>query len=214
MRISKLTWTGIACLVLAITAFGGWGLWLVTRTNRPVYLPVSLTPGGVHIPEFRVNLSGPYEIRIEAKKQIPFDTLNCMLGMAMASDKCDVPPVVEASWAVTSKGVVIAKGVSDAEKGGAWANDTIERQIGSFQGERNQRYALDVDFTADGSALAPTDPHLVVEITSDFYEGSMWISSYLLLICSGVAIGGVVVLAASAARVIYRRKRGQQPIAP
>jgi hypothetical protein len=197
---------------LATATFGGWILWLETRIDRPIYIPFSITVGHIHIPEFRINLSGLYEIRIEAKKRIPFDTLNCLLGMSTPSEKCDMPPVVRANWAVSSNGVVIAKGASDSEKGGAWANDTIERQIGSFQGEWNRRYVLDVDFTADGSTLAATDPHLVVGITSDFYEGGMWISYFLLLICSAVAIVGVILLAASAIRLMYRRKRGQQPV--
>ena len=210
MRVSRLTWTGIGCLALAITTFGGWVLWLETRINRPVYVPVSVSVSHVHVPEFRINLSGLYEISIEAKKTIPFDTLNCLLGMSMPSEKCDVPPVVRASWVLTSNGVVVAKGVSDTEKGGAWATDTIERQIGGFQGDRNRRYVLDVDFTADRSALAATDPHLAVEITSDFHEGNLWISYCLFSICSLVALVGLVLLGASAARMMYRRRQGQQ----
>src|SRR5208282_2885987 len=163
MRLSGLTWSGISCVAVAIATCGGWDLWLQTRNNRPVYVPVSLTADHVHVPEFHINLSGPYEIKIEAKKRIPFEMLNCLLGMSMSSEKCDGPSVVRARWALTSNGVVVAKGISDTEKGGAWANDTIERQIGSFQGKWNRRYILDVDFTADGSALAVTDPHLVVE---------------------------------------------------
>jgi len=176
-------------------------------------VPVSLTAGHVHVPEFRINLSGPYEIKIEAKKRIPFEMLNCLLGMPkLASEKCDRPSVVRARWALTSNGVVVAKGISDTEKGGAWANDTIERQIGSFRGKWNRRYILDVDFTADGSALAVTDPHLVVEITSDFYQGSMWMSFLLLLICSAVAIVGAALLLASAAQMIYSLWREKQHI--
>ena len=82
MRVSRLTWTGIGCLALAITTFGGWVLWLETRINRPVYVPVSVSVSHVHVPEFRINLSGLYEISIEAKKTIPFDTLNCLLAGA------------------------------------------------------------------------------------------------------------------------------------
>jgi hypothetical protein len=212
MHLSKLTWTGLACIAAAVTTFGVWSLWSQTRIVKPVYLPVALTPGPVHIPEFRINLSGPYEIRVEVKKRIPFDTLNCLLGMPAltSSQKCEQQSVVQASWVVTGDGIVIAKGRSDADKGGGWANDTIERQIGSFEGKRNRRYSLDVDFTADGSVLRATDPHLVVEITSDFYEGSMWISFLLLLGCSGVAIIGSLFLAASGVRLVYQGRRQRQ----
>ena len=134
MRLTKLTWGGLVCLAVAITTVGAWFLWLQTRKNKPVYLPVPLTIGRVHIPEFRINLSGPYEISIEAKKRIPFDTLNCLLGMSMQPEQCNQQPVVHATWAVTSDGTVIAKGTSDAERGGGWADDTITKQIGSFEG--------------------------------------------------------------------------------
>jgi hypothetical protein len=214
MRFTKLTWIGLVCIAVASTTFGAWFLWLQTRIDKPVSVPVSLTTGRVHIPEFRINLSGPYEISVEAKKRIPFDTLNCLLGMSTLPAKCDQQPVVQASWVVTSDGVVIAKGTSDAERGGAWANDTIAKQIGGFEGKRNRRYSLDVDFTADGSVLRATDPHLVVGITSDFYEGSIWMSYFLFLGCSGVAIIGLLLLAASGARLMYQNRRKKvQPTA-
>jgi hypothetical protein len=213
MHLTKLTWVGIACIAAAIAAYGAWCLWFATRIERPVYMPVSLVVGHVHVPEFRINLSGSYEITVEAQKRIPFDTLNCLLGMSMAPEKCNVNPVVKASCAVTSNGVVIAEGNSDTERGGAWGNDTIEKQICSFEGKKNRRYAVDLDFTADGSALRPTDPHLVVGITSDFIEGAMWISFFLSLGCSAVATFGLVLLGISGVRLMYRRRRKSQPIA-
>lgn len=213
MRFTKLTWAGIACIAVGGGAYGAWGLWFVTRITRPVYMPVSLAVGHVHVPDFRINVSGPYEITVETKKRIPFDTLNCLLGMSMEPEKCTVPPVLKASCSVTSKGVVIAKGNSDTERGGGWANDTIEKGICSFEGKRNRRYAVDLDFTVDGSALRPTDPYLVVAITSDFVEGSMWISFILLIACSAVALIGAVLLGVSGLRLAYRRKRKSLPIA-
>jgi len=211
MRLTKLTWVGIACIAVASATFGAWVLWIETRIDRPVYIPVSLAAGHVHVPEFRINLSGLYEIKVEAKKHIPFDTLNCLLGMSMEPEKCNVTPVVKASWIVTSKGAVTAEGKSDTERGGAWGNDTIEKQIGSFEGKKNRRYALDIDFTADGSALRATDPHLVVGITSDFYEGSMCIGAFLSLGCATVAAIGIVLLGIAGVRLIYRRRRKFQP---
>lgn len=213
MRLTKLTWIGLVCVAVAGTTLGAWFVWLKTRKDKPVYLPVSLTVGRVHVPEFRINLSSPYEISIEAKKQIPFDTLNCLLGMSTPSERCDQQPVVKANWTVTSDGTVIAKGTSEAETGGAWANDTIAKQIGSFEGKRNRRYSLDVDFTVDGSVLRATDPQLVVQITSDFYEGAIFIGYFLFLGCSAVAVFGLLLLAASGARLIYRRRRKPQPAA-
>jgi hypothetical protein len=69
VRVSRLTRNGIGCLALAVATFGGWVLWLETRINRPIYVPVSMTVNHVHIPEFRTNLSGLYEISIEARSR-------------------------------------------------------------------------------------------------------------------------------------------------
>ena len=117
MHLTKLTWIGLVCLAVASTTFGAWFLWLQTRIDKPVDVPVLLTIGRVHIPEFRINLSGPYEISVEAKKRIPFDTLNCLLGMSPPPQKCDQQAIVQATWAVTSNGVVIAKGRVTVRKG-------------------------------------------------------------------------------------------------
>lgn len=207
-HFSKLTWSGIGLILFVIIVFLGWDFWLQTRLTRPVYMPVSLAMGNVHVPSFRLNLSGPYEIRIEAKKRIPYEKLNCLLGMTSRADKkCDVPSVIRASWILTSNEAIIAKGTSDSDSGGAWGNDVIEREIGNFKGNWNCQYQLEVNFITDGSALAATDPHLVVEITSDFYEGGMWISYFLLIACSALGLIGAALLSASGIRIIYQGKK-------
>jgi hypothetical protein len=134
-----------------------------------------------------------------------------LLGVSLLSGAggCDKQSVIQANWAVASSGVVIAKGVSDPEKGGGWANDTIERGIGSVAGESGRRYTLDVDFTADGTALSAADPHLVVEISKAYYEDDAWISFYLFIICSVPATVGLIILIVSAVRAM--RSRRKQP---
>ena len=209
MSVSKLTWAGIVCVTVAIATFGAWAIWLQARISKPVYMPVSMAPGQIHTKEFWINRSGPYFISIEAKKRIPFDMLNCLLGMPRLSgaSACDRQSVVQANWSVTSGGVVIAKGSIDADKGAGWANDTIERGIGRFNGESGRSYILDVDFTTDGSALSATDPHLIVEVSPDVYEGDAWISFCVLGACSVFALVGVVFLAACAIRALRNKRR-------
>ena len=121
-------------------------------------------------------------IRIEVQKTIPFDTLNCLLGMAMPRSssttlgECpDRPSVVKASSVLTSDGQIVARGSSDDDRLGAWMNDSISRQLGSFQSQRGRRYVLDVNVLADGSSLDLGKPRLTVEVVSDVYEAySIW----------------------------------------
>ena len=87
---------------MGIGAFGTWVLWLKTRTMVPVNIPISMGVGHVRTREFELNLNAPYAIDIEVQKAIPFDTLNCLLGMAKAEsstelEKCrNLPSVLKA----------------------------------------------------------------------------------------------------------------------
>lgn len=209
MRVSKTIVAGIACVLTGSCVLGGWDLWLQTRTTRPVQMPVSLALGEVTSPEFRVNLPGFYTAEIEAKKTtIPFDTLNCLLGMSTVTDpKCDRPSAVKATWSLTSGAVVVQTGTSDADHGGAWAQDSIARELGTFRLKKNQAYVLHVQFLSDGQALASADPVLKIEVNSDFYEGTIF-ESFLLMLCSGALIGiGVLMLVVSGLRALWRRKK-------
>lgn len=199
MRLSKLTWTALALTAVGVLVLGGWVIWVETRIIRPIYLEVSMAPKHVRTPEFRVNLKALYTIVIEAKKTVPYD-LNCLLGMSWEPNKCGQQSVVKASWVLSSRGQTVAQGSSDDEKGGFEATDTVARQIGSFRSERGRRYVLDVDFNTDGRVLAPTHPHLKVEVHPDFYEASGLISYFLFWPCVGLAGVGLLLLAASGIR--------------
>src|ERR1700690_2338669 len=63
--------------LMGATAWAGicWGC------RKPaVDMPVSLAVGTVRTPEFAVKRQ-PYLVIIEAQKRLPFDELNCMLGL-------------------------------------------------------------------------------------------------------------------------------------
>jgi hypothetical protein len=171
-------------------------------------MQVSLAPGEVTTPEFPVNLSAQYTIEVEAKKTIPFETLNCLLGMStMPDQKCDRPSVIKASWILTEGGKVVQTGTSGADDGGGWANDTIGRELGTFWLKRGQAYVLHVQFSVDGRALAPTDPHLKIEVHPGFYEGTMFTSYFLMRMCVWVVALDLLILAAGGLKWLWQRKK-------
>lgn len=132
-----------------------------------VDMPVSLVVGTVRTPEFTVKRQ-PYLIMIRAEKRLPFDDLNCMLGLHLASPdpNCNREPLLQADWAVWDEGQVVDHGSVHRRDGrGGWADASIDRYLGHFVGERNKRYVLEVKFTTDGSALNATNPHLIVMMT-------------------------------------------------
>lgn len=208
MRISWTAWAGIGCVVGGVSVFAGWNIWVQTRITRPVYMQVSLAPGVVTTPEFRVNLSAPYTIEVEAKKTIPFETLNCLLGMSLLPDqKCDRPSVVKASWTLTSEGRVEQTGTSDKDDGGGWAQDTIAKGLGTLWLKKGRGYVLHTRFLEDGRVLAPTDPHLKVEVVSDFYEGSTFTAYLLFRGCGVMVILGLAILAVAIVRWWLRQRQ-------
>jgi hypothetical protein len=207
MRISKTTWLGIVCVLTGVCIFGSWDVWLQTRNTRPVYMLVSLAPGEVTTPQFRVNLSAQYTIEIEAKKTITFETLNCLLGMSlMPEQKCEHSSVIRANWTLMSGNKVVQTGTSDADDGGGWARDTIARELGTFWLRKGQVYVLHTQFTEDSRALAPTDPHLKIEVHPDFYEGTMFTSYFLMRKCEWVVALGLLILAVSCLKWLWRRR--------
>lgn len=199
---------GLGFVLAGLLLFGGWILYLETRRYVPIDIPVAMSVGHIGTREFTVNMSGRYEIEIEVQKKIPFDTLNCLLGMSPSAQKdCpDSPAVVNASWVLWSDGKIEQSGSSADDKGGAWASDTISREIGYFDGKPGHKYRLEVDILADGTRLAPRDPHFKVSITSDFVEGAMFTTALLIDPAAGVLVLiGVVLLIVSFAK--NRRKR-------
>jgi len=100
------------------------------------------------------------------------------------------PSVVKASWALTSGGQVVAQGSTDKNKAGEWGDETIERNLGWFTGRNGRRYTLDLDILEDGTALAPCNPRLKVEVTAPFYEDALVASAAFSLVALGLALIG------------------------
>ncbi len=197
---------GVVLIFLSFVLYGCWTLWLYTRNNRPVYMPIPMSVGHLRTGEFKINRDGPYTIEVEVQKKIPFDTLNCLLGMSMATTSTAIqdcpgqPSVVKASWVLTSSGQVVASGSSDDYRSGAWANDTISRELGHFQGHSGRRYVLDVEVLSDGTSLASGNPRVKVEIHPEVYEGDMVWSAMLFLGTVVLVLIGAILLAVSFVR--------------
>jgi hypothetical protein len=208
---------GLAFVCAGVAVYGVWILWLSTRTERPVDIPISMAVGHVRTREFKINLEAPFTIQIEVQKKIPFDTLNCLLGTAMGRMTTDLrecpdrPSVVKANWVLTSNGHPVAQGSSDDYRSGAWMNDSISRELGHFGSQSGRRYVLDVNILADGSSLAPGNPRLKVEVHPDVYEGNIISSAILFLAMGLVVLIGVIVLLVS---FVKNRRRHSSPSSP
>ena len=81
-KLSRRTWVGFTFMVGGIIVFGSWGAWLFIIVDHPVSMPVSLAVGEVKTPEFRIYANKFYSINVEAKKHLPLEVLDCMLGIS------------------------------------------------------------------------------------------------------------------------------------
>jgi len=211
VRLSRITWLGVVIVVAPVCVLLCWNGWVQSRSTRPLYIPISLASAEIRSGNFETNLSGQYTLTVEAKKTIPFDTLNCLLGVStLPGRKCDRDSVVRAKWALAIRGKVIQKGTGDVDDIGSWSQDTIERELGTFWLQRGQSYTLSFQSLDDGRVLAPTDPHLKIEIEPDFYEGTMFTSYFLLIWCKRAVIVGCVVLAFSALTWAWERRKHRE----
>jgi hypothetical protein len=209
MQITRTGRVGAIVIVIGLAVCGGWSLWSETRTCVPVSLPISLKSGHVRTQEFKVNLKAFYIIEIEADRKIPYKTLNCLLGVEnIYPDRCkDTPSVVNVSWVLSSQGAVVALGSTLDSKGGSWTNDTIARQLGSFQSERGRRYTLDLNVLADGSSLDAGNPRLKIGVHPMYYEEAAFASIPVLLLTAVLIVIGTIMLVASTLRANRRSKQ-------
>jgi hypothetical protein len=133
-------------------------------------MPISISVGVVKTPEFSVK-RGNYEITIQVERRLPLGQLDCLMGTDMLSQashckKFDYEALLEADWMVWDGDHVVAQGNVSGEHGkGSVSDDTMDRYLGSFKGESNKKYVLEVKFKKDGTALNVTHPHLIVMLT-------------------------------------------------
>jgi hypothetical protein len=175
-------------------------------------MPAPLSVGHLRTPEFKVNQNAFYIIEIEVGKTIPFETLNCLLGVESTyQERCKgTPSVVHATWTLTSSGAVVARGSAEEFKGGGWTNDTISREIGSFNSEKGRRYVLEVDILSDGTRLEAGHPRLKVGVHPQHYEDNMVMSLFVTLFTAICVLIGVVLLLVG----LVRRRSNPAPVAP
>jgi hypothetical protein len=158
---------------------------------RALAVPVDLKPGTITSPEFRVDQKTRYLVELEVERNIPFDELNCLLGESISRKPCSVKPVVDIQWTLMSGSKEIASGASRDEKGGGYG-PTITKTLGRFEGSPRTPYVLKMASLMDGSALAPANPRIVVQVHPIDYKGHFVIAQLIAMAAMGVAVIGVI----------------------
>jgi hypothetical protein len=193
------TKAGIGLIVLGIGVFVGWKLWMNTRSQVPVNVPVSLKVGETIEKQFRLNLDGLYLVEIvaaqeDAEKDGRRGALRCWMGVGGA--QCaGVAPVIGANWALFRDGQEVRRGNSLEPHSEPTEPGKVVRVIGEFPGEAGHEYRLEVSVTTDGSALQAADPRLRVAVSSiiqaDFQSANIlaFSVSFICLFFGAILLG-------------------------
>jgi hypothetical protein len=172
-KISRFRQLGIVCGTLALFAFASTA-WAAGRCflcrNAAVNMPVSLAVGTVRTPEFPVKHEA-YEISIQVERRIPLGELDCMMGVKFSweHDHCakfNFERLLDADWKVLDGDRIVAQGsVHGTDDNFGTSKEFLSRVLGTFVGEKDKKYVLEVKFTKDGTPLNVTNPHLIVMMT-------------------------------------------------
>ena len=154
----------LTALVLGLCALGV--STFLTRSSiwEPLTLPVNLQHETTQSQPFTVGMSADYLVELEADRAVPFEQLNCLLGIDTGTPiQCEGVSPVELTWQVTSSNPpgIVAEGSSRGRASGAWG-DTVSRTMGSFAANKGDEYVLKIVSTQNGSALMPANPRVVV----------------------------------------------------
>ncbi len=211
MKLNKNLKAPLLILSIGIAILGGslivgyWYKW------EPVSFAVDLRPGiTTRSPPFSVNLTTNYLIELEVERNLPFEQLNCLLGVGevLGLAKCQTTPSpVDIKWsAFSSSGKQVAQGTSELEHDGAWSSATIDRTIGSFRGDKGNEYLVQVESLKDASVLAPTNPRITVRVHPFESKGHYVVAGV------GMAFGIVIVIMGLlwlAVKVLRRKARSK-----
>lgn len=197
-------WLIASGFLIPLVIFSGYSLinWV------PLDAPITLIEGHPSVFPFRVNMGGDYRISIRTDKTIPFQVLDCMLGLASVLSKTadckTTPQAIDLNWKLmhSKDRSVVQLGKYTDSLGGGYSDTNIDAEFAQVRVSRGA-YDLEIVPTLDGRALQVAHPRAHFEVISDYYVGSIIL--HLLSVMIGVAL---VVLGCAIMAVYQWRLKG------
>ena len=191
-------------LILSLTSMAAicWFI-LLPALERPLEMPLPITPKRVTSNEFQVNKPLPYRVGIQLNLEPPSPTLLDLIGENPESKTDPDDMILQLEWRLLSHGNVVASGKTTPEQGGPRNDSTFTKMTGHFQGQPNQPYLLEITVLRDLTPLEFAQPRAVVELSPMENQAPLLVAvgAYYLTIC--LAFGSLLALA----RVFYRRHK-------
>jgi len=153
---------GVALILIAASIYGGWEWWMATRTWVPLDMPVSLAQGHIRSPEFKINLDAGFWIFVEVETKVDDEGVSCLTGYT--SDYCRKNGIRElhASWTLSDRGRVVARGSTDRDQGSRGGMLSKARGLGNFSVPAGKHFVLDIEFPEDNSHFNGGHPRLTI----------------------------------------------------
>lgn len=168
---------GIIAILVGLGLFGSAVYWFQTRTFVALDQPVFLQHGHIVVPEFHINLSESYSVRIEMDDRLrpPYTV-------------CSEESVLLTEWILRKNGQVIERYKDTPLDPSVYSYRT---EIGGFKAEK-ATYQIDVNELSDPSCLNAADPHLRIAIDGFAYdqyrEWRVWVE-WLAVLLAVVGVG-------------------------
>ncbi len=168
---------------------------------------IDLKPGTITLPEFQVDKKGIHLIELAVERNMPLDDLECLLEFPREKNP-SLQPVVDIEWTLTSGNSMVATGSSRKEKGGG-EGKYILRTLGRFDGVPRIPYVLELTILRDGSALAPANPRIVLDLYKDDYIREIIIprtKAYFIVAIVAIIIAWLAAFLGGPVYVLLRRR--------
>ena len=175
--LNKFLTAGAALIVLGVIPYVSMWLWVGKRqqTWRPLSTRITLHTGQWISPQFETSASTGYRLLLEMDRNLPFQRMECLLGLAGrdSDNECaGVSEIDDIHWTVRSGGAVIAHGSSRDISDGSYSN-TISKTLGGFEANKGARYTVVLNILEDASELNRTNPRLVIQTFPGYWEGTI-----------------------------------------
>ena len=169
------------CLLIAAQVTANWHLW------EPVSFGVSLRADrSTDSPKFRIELAAVYQIDLVVDRSLPFEELNCQLGIDPGGAKACQSSSISASWEIVKEGGVVASGRSGGFGSGSWGA-AVSRKIGEFQATAGHDFRMRFVSLQDAIPLEVANPRIVVHV-HPFASKSYFAAAQLLLVFGGIML--------------------------
>jgi hypothetical protein len=185
VHVRRTASIALALIVCGILLPLGYAHWLRTRTFVALEMPVSLSPGTAHSPEFTVNLPGWYQIGTDVDSGFPF-TYDCGFGGR--------PPLLKTRSTIYRNGRVLEQ------------IDGSDRFLGHFYAEPRKHYRFDLEILTNAGCLNKGHPTIFVRTSSAYYE---YLQDVLLILSGLLFLSGVGMLLFSIA--VHAEDRATPP---